>query len=483
MEPVVARLAQSGIRVQKVMIDQRPDVAKQYRIDGVPTFVAVVNGQEVDRQVGATSYEELARFCQQTGLAQSTSQAAPASAPRRTPARPASSSTGSASQLDEQIVARCMAASVRISIADPQGMSTGSGTIIDSLDGEALVLTCGHIFRENNGQGRVSVDLFGGNAPQDMPGKVIGYDLRADVALVVIETPYRLPSMPVAPEGYRSQIGNAVVAIGCPHGRDPEIQRTRIVSQDKYLGPPNVQVAGRPVQGRSGGGLFSHDGYVIGVCNAADVSADEGLYAALGSIHTALGNADLMHLARPASSTPAAQPEPMMAQAEPQADAFASAPRRDLFQEAAPENEEAPAAVSSYDDQPLARRAGPFRPGSTAGGATPQSQPDVDVSLASHAASEPVRSSDARSMSGQERAAIAEISRRGDHAEVICIVRSLDDPRGRSEIIVLDRASPDFLDMLVSQRKVQDGRTLTDMTVERPAPSNVSQDGWRGAER
>src|SRR5207248_11561214 len=46
----------------------------------------------------------------------------------------------------------------------------------------------------------------------------------------------------------------------------------------------NVQVAGQPVVGRSGGGLFSADGMVIGVCNAAEPVDREGLFAALGSI-------------------------------------------------------------------------------------------------------------------------------------------------------------------------------------------------------
>ncbi len=44
---------------------------------------------------------------------------------------------------------------------------------------------------------------------------------------------------------------------------------------DKFLGPPNLQVAGAPVQGRSGGGLFNKDGLVIGVCNAADPEDNE----------------------------------------------------------------------------------------------------------------------------------------------------------------------------------------------------------------
>ena len=55
----------------------------------------------------------------------------------------------------------------------------------------------------------------------------------------------------------------------------------------------------------------------------------------------------------------------------------------------------------------------------------------------------------------EERAVLDEIESRGDDAEVICIVRSRDDPDAKSEIIVLDRASPEFVERLSSR-----GRTI-----------------------
>ena len=39
-------------------------------------------------------------------------------------------------------------------------MSLGTGTVIDCRQGEALILTCGHIFRDSAGKGRIEVDLF-----------------------------------------------------------------------------------------------------------------------------------------------------------------------------------------------------------------------------------------------------------------------------------------------------------------------------------
>ena len=75
------------------------------------------------------------------------------------------------------------------------------------------------------------------------------------------------------------------VAIGCDHGAPPTVRRSNISAIDKYVGAPNIEVAGQPVDGRSGGGLFTAAGKLIGVCNAADPQDNEGLYAGLETVH------------------------------------------------------------------------------------------------------------------------------------------------------------------------------------------------------
>ena len=67
-----------------------------------------------------------------------------------------------------------------------------------------------------------------------------------------------------------------------------------------------------------------------------------------------------------------------------------------------------------------------------------------------------------------ERAALAEVQRRGDGAEVVCIVRPLADPRAKSEVIMLDRASSAFLKQLAADRQAQEARHMTSHQV-RPA--------------
>ena len=109
----------------------------------------------------------------------------------------------------------------------------------------------------------------------------------------------------VAPRGYSIQSGDAVTSEGCDHGGDPTVEHSQIVRLDKFLDPVeqrighkiaephapwNVEVAFKPEEGRSGGGLFSADGMVIGICNAAEpLNRDEfeAIFAGLGTIHRA----------------------------------------------------------------------------------------------------------------------------------------------------------------------------------------------------
>ncbi|MFM8890454.1 MAG: trypsin-like peptidase domain-containing protein, partial [Planctomycetia bacterium] len=76
------------------------------------------------------------------------------------------------------------AATARLLVEDSQGVSRGTGTVIDCRQGEALILTCGHIFRDSRGKGRVEVDLFGADGPRGVAGQVVAWDLKRDLALV-----------------------------------------------------------------------------------------------------------------------------------------------------------------------------------------------------------------------------------------------------------------------------------------------------------
>ena len=186
------------------------------------------------------------------------------------------------------------------------------------------------------------------------------------------------------------------------------MRHNRVASLDKFLGPPNLQVGGLPVQGRSGGGLFSRDGQVIGVCNAADPQDNEGLYAALASLHAELDEANLSEVYQPQDSLHAS-PAPLVA-VEP--------PRM-------PKNMPRPLSLVQLTDSP----------GRTDG---PPARRELNQQR--------------QGLTGQEQAALEEIRRRkAEGAEVICIVRSRSNPEAPSEVFVFDQASPQFLEGLLRE--------------------------------
>src|SRR5690606_23044094 len=61
--------------------------------------------------------------------------------------------------------AKLLSTTVRFTILEPNGRSFGTGTIIDARSGEALVVTCAHLFRGPDGKpidpaGKISIELF-----------------------------------------------------------------------------------------------------------------------------------------------------------------------------------------------------------------------------------------------------------------------------------------------------------------------------------
>ncbi|KAF5457187.1 hypothetical protein F2P56_021308 [Juglans regia] len=59
MEPIVDAMASTFTDVDfaKIDVDELPDVAQEFKVQGMPTFVLVKKGKEVDRVVGAKKDE------------------------------------------------------------------------------------------------------------------------------------------------------------------------------------------------------------------------------------------------------------------------------------------------------------------------------------------------------------------------------------------------------------------------------------------
>ncbi len=460
MDPIVQRLAAAGWPVKTVDIDAYPDLAARYQVQAIPCFVLLVGGREVERLEGVRSQSELIGMFKRAGIAkpgavadrvkrsgqpraarpsraelspaisrgQSPDEGEPASSAARSGAHAAAANSRRPTRTrpNRRLVERLLAATVRLRIDDGDGRSVGTGTIIDTRSGEALVLSCGHVFRSSGGQGGIRIDTFGPGAASGLRGRLLCYNLERDLALVTFRPPAPVTTARLAPPEYQLNVGDAVVNIGCDHGAEPTAISSTITSINKFLGPPNVQVAGQPVQGRSGGGLFTADGLLIGVCNAADPADDEGLYAALRSIHDQLDEAGLLEMivgSRSATADPPNLP-PQMPRA--------AAPTRGGVVPTSDENDEPAAAPQARAGQPTARAHGRI-----------QSNEAAD----SHRQPTPPRTA-STVLSPEEQAVLEELSRRADGAEVICIVR----PRGGgpSEILVREEASSHCFERLAA---------------------------------
>ena len=380
MIPTVDQLAAKGYPVRRVNVDQYPDLAQRFRITNIPCFVMIVNGQEAGRVVGATSLGRLEQLCSLGRTTAPNSMLAMPAAPAATPGGAPSLGPGRGGPnihvvpvsysptLQQPPVgdAALLAASVRLRVEDPNGQSCGSGTIIDArAGGEALVLTCGHIFRDSKGKGKIEVNVYGPSPAVRVPARLIAYDLERDIGLIAFRPQGPVMVARVAPTGYAIREGDAVASAGCNDGRDPTVQHSRVNKLDRFRNPVelrngipagtsrtpwNVEVAGQPVEGRSGGGLFSADGMVIGVCNAAEPENQEGLFAALASIYAVLDQQSLASLhtqpmAPPALVPPVANAPAAMFAVDPFSAGRTAAPQARIASQGTPV--EPPAAVAA----------------------------------------------------------------------------------------------------------------------------------------
>jgi hypothetical protein len=248
-----------------------------------------------------------------------------------------------------------------------------------------------------------------------------------------------------------------VTSIGCSGGADPTAEPSKIASINKFLGPQNIQVMGQPVEGRSGGGLFSAEGYTIGVCNAADPTDDEGLFAGLEAIQKFLDGQQLGYVYQ----APAGGDVALAAHGSPAVEGSPSAEGwAPVTPPAMPSQMPAPSVVAATNASPGAAPEGPYLPASMMPAGN-RPGPSISTAVIREVTGAPADEAVLAQLSARERAALSEIQKHAGGAEVICVIRPLDDPRAKSEIIVLDNASPAFLEQLASERNVQDARHLT----------------------
>lgn len=99
-----------------------------------------------------------------------------------------------------------------------------------------------------------------------------------------------------------------MLTLGCSEGNNATTWYTRILNprMQGLAGNPAYEAIvcrNAPKQGRAGGGLFTIDGYLAGICNYAEPESNQGLYATPRSIHDLLDRNGLAFLYAPKSVT------------------------------------------------------------------------------------------------------------------------------------------------------------------------------------
>ncbi len=77
MDTTVRALQEKGYPVQKVNIEQNQALAAQYGVRSLPCFIMLVDGREVDRVQGGTSFSRLERMCKLASTEQPQNQPLP----------------------------------------------------------------------------------------------------------------------------------------------------------------------------------------------------------------------------------------------------------------------------------------------------------------------------------------------------------------------------------------------------------------------
>jgi thiol-disulfide isomerase/thioredoxin len=353
MRPAVDQLSRKGYPVKSINIDEAHALAERYDVKAVPTFVVVDrSGQELDRTSGLQPAASLERF-----YLAARAKAQPPSQPNAGDDARADDGDRDGSAPPERRVRRQQQRSrdddddraqpgddppakpltnphpaqtvVRIKVQGPHSTGLGSGTIIYSSPEESLILTCAHIFKMEGRNKQVPpsqfprqivIDLFDGqlveqpsgarkvNYAESFPGKAVDYDFNLDVGLIVMRPGRPLPASRVVPQHWQPRSTPKpmlMLTVGCSEGNDATAWHTRILNprlKGFLQGQPSyeaIECEFAPKQGRSGGGLFTTDGYIAGVCNFAEPQGNHGLYATPHSIYALLDRNHLSDLYAP----------------------------------------------------------------------------------------------------------------------------------------------------------------------------------------
>jgi thiol-disulfide isomerase/thioredoxin len=147
----IKALIAEGYPITRINVDANQPAARQWRVIGLPTCIAVLDGREIARVEGQVTRDRVLALFNANS---------PASAPIAAPAV------------------------VRIANQLQAETNVGTGFIAGQADGRAVVFTSRHLFRE--GTGDVWIRLFDSRELRGIPWQL---DASADLAAIVISDP------------------------------------------------------------------------------------------------------------------------------------------------------------------------------------------------------------------------------------------------------------------------------------------------------
>ncbi|MDR2437852.1 MAG: trypsin-like peptidase domain-containing protein [Planctomycetaceae bacterium] len=515
--PLVKEITEMGYSVETVDVSQYPDLVRnQLKVSQFPTFLMLSHDQVIDRVVGGGNpislkprilymFERAAEPHRKNTEIIQASFVTPSPASLNTTNKitidntetlrtngnpvnnPVNNSINNSINhpvnnlpKNSETISSWITSSVKLRVDADNTHSWGTGTIIDTRKGEALILTCGHIFRDSQGKGKIEVHLFGQNSSVRVFGRCLCYDLEIDLALVVIVPPCPVQAVPIAPLQYRILPKQRVLSVGCDGGANPTVREHYVMSTDR-IGTPRenvlpfhyIQVFGAPVSGRSGGGLFTEEGYLIGVCNTADPVQNDGHFVPPPIIRHVLQSMQLSEIYENPSLTDSSL------------------------------TDSPPVPVTATTVNPITKNVAAINPVTT-NPLIPNpvlSHPTISDPTISHPTIsrpvtqleplqleplklEPLRTAvqpipvtieqeTEQGMDEKQRAALDEIKRRKqDGDEVILIVRSRRNPEIPSDVIFLNVTSDQFLDALTKHEPVSNTSSYNPVIFSSHEPPN-----------
>ena len=217
------------------------------------------------------------------------------------PTFPNNSSAAERAILDAAVWERLDEATVRIDLVVGTGAdgrsdsATGVVAHSDPRHGEALVATCGHLFRDVADWSTVKISVVVADPKsgrvETVAGECVYSDPETDVAFVAFRAPWTIRPVAFLPENETLRVGESALSVA-RNERGALPLEHKVLSLDRHYFEPKagdaarkpfnyVQVSNAPEAGRSGGGLFVERAgkyYWAGLCVAGDPKEGDGFF-------------------------------------------------------------------------------------------------------------------------------------------------------------------------------------------------------------